>query len=404
MYPPSTSVPTPDDTTGDATDDATDDGLHPTVEGDWVLRSGHLDGEEIALVDGWDVTLNIAGDRIGGTAACNSYGGTVDVVDDLGLGGSFVVGELSWTEMGCEPEVMELEQQFLAALGRVDSYELADTLSLAETGVGTGLQFDRVEPVADTELVGTTWRLDTLITGDTASNSPSMDLAHLEFHDDGTVTGSTSCRRLEGEWMLQGATVQIPTLAAIDDPTAGVCAPESEALDGAFIAVVESTMTAEIGGNRLTLTAPGGDGLSFTADSGTDIDADAVTDTDTAGLDEAGGVDGFLVYGTQRTADGGEEALIEGVLAFDDDGCVRVGDVVLLWPFGARWQVEPPAVLIDGLTLVAGDRIAAGGGFHDVDDVGWWTENDAAIELLRECQAPPGDGVFVIQHPVELVG
>lgn len=399
--PAGTPVPTVDDSTDDTTDDASDE----TVQGDWVLASGHLDGEEIALVDGWNVTMSIDGDRIGGTAACNSFGGTVAVRDELGLGGPFVVGELSWTEMGCEPEVMELEQQFLAALGRVDSYELADTLSLAETGVGTGLQFERVEPVADTELVGVTWRLDTLITGDAASNSPGMDDAFIEFHDDGTLAGSTSCRRLEGEWVLQGATVQVPTLAAIDDPTVGVCAPESEALDGAIIAVVESGMTVEIVGNRLTLTAPGGDGLSFVGESGSeDAGSTEPAGGDTAGLDPAGGVDGLVAYGAERRDEGGEDALLEGELVFGGDGCPRVGDSVLLWPFGARWQAEPPAVLVDGLVLVAGDRIAAGGGYHDLDNLGWWTENPEVIEYLRGCEAASGDGVFVIQHRVEPLG
>jgi hypothetical protein len=206
----------------------------------------------------------------------------------------------------------------------------------------------------------------------------------------------------------------VPTLAAIDDPTAGVCSPESEALDGAIIAVVESTMTAEIDGNRLTLTAPGGDGLSFVADgdAGTaSSDADASSDAgtaigsaDTTGLDPAGGVDGPIAYGARPADDGGEDALLEGVLAFDDDGCVRVGDSVLLWRFGARWQSEPPAVLVDGLVLAAGDRIAAGGGFHDIANLTWWTESDEVAEYLRNCGAKPGDGVFVIQHPVELIG
>jgi heat shock protein HslJ len=246
---------------GDADDDRGDD----SIDGEWVLRRGSLDGEEIELVEGWDVTLNIAGDQIGGTAACNQYGGTVSVGDESELGGSFEVGELSRTEMACEPAVMELEQRFLAALGEIDSYELDDTLSLGRTGVGTSLMFERVEPVDDTELVGTTWVLDTLITGDTASNSAVMEGAFLEFSDDGTLVGSTGCRRLEGEWSLQGATIQIPILSAIDDPTAGVCSPESEALDGDIIAVVESGTTVEVEGDRLTMTAPGGDGLSFTA-------------------------------------------------------------------------------------------------------------------------------------------
>jgi heat shock protein HslJ len=224
-------LPTDDGTDGGT--DGTDDGVdESSIDGDWVLRRGHLDGEEIALVDGWDVTMNLDGDRIGGTAACNGYGGTVGVGDEFELGGSFVVGELSWTEMGCEPAVMELEQQFLAALSQIDSYELADTLSLAEAGVGTGLMFDRVAPVEDSALVGTMWRLDTVIAGDSASNSAAMDDAFIEFGDDGTLVGSTGCRRLEGEWLLQGATIQIPILSAIDDPrqVASAAAPLPPAL------------------------------------------------------------------------------------------------------------------------------------------------------------------------------
>ena len=404
---------TPMDTT--PTDTTPDDGsADRTIQGQWLLRSGSLDGEEIELIDGWDVTLDIDGDGVGGTAACNGYGGTVSVGDELESGGSFVVGELSWTEMGCDPAVMELEQRFLAALRQVDSYELADTLSLARTGAGTSLTFERVEPVADSELVGTTWVLDTLISGDAASNSPGMDNAFLEFADDGTLAGSTGCRRLEGEWSLQGARIQIPVLSAIDDPTAGVCSPDSEALDRAVVAVVESGTAVQIEGERMTLTAPGGDGLSFTADhpAGASVDQvddaseteDTATDTDLAGLNPSGGVDGQVAYGSHRTQDGGEEALLEGAVSFDPDGCVRVDDVVLLWPFGTRWQPEPPAVIVDGLVIEDGDRIAAGGGFHDVDDLSAWIENDKAIQRLRDCQPKTGDGVFVIQHPVELLG
>ncbi len=134
------------------------------------------------------------------------------------------------------------------------------------------MTFERVEPVVDTALVGVTWVLDTLISGDAASNSAGKDAAFLEFADDGTLIGSTGCRPLEGEWSLDGATIRVPTLSAIDDPAAGACSPESEALDRDIIAVIESDTTGQIDGqvdgSRLTLTAPGGDGLSFTAERG----------------------------------------------------------------------------------------------------------------------------------------
>jgi heat shock protein HslJ len=277
------------------------------------------------------------------------------------------------------------------------------------------LTFERVEPVDDTELVGSMWVLDTLIIGDTASNSSGMDAAFLEFSADGNLTGSTGCRRLEGEWSLEGATIQIPILSAIDDPTAGVCSPESKSLDGDIIAVIESATNAEIEGqiegNRLTLTAPGGYGLSFTADPVDDAPATETTmpeptppETSVAELDVTGGVDGPVVYAAQPLDAGGEDALIEGTVAFDSDGCVRIDDVVVLWRFGARWQAEPAAVLVDGLVIADGDRIAAGGGFHDIDNLDFWTENDEVLQQLTDCLARSGGGVFVIQHPVELLG
>lgn len=251
--PPDLTVPVPD-----AGDPA-------TIDGAWVLTSGHLDGEPLDLVDGRDVTLTIDGDQVSGTAACNSYGGMLDTDDRLGGGGPFVVTDLSWTEMGCEPDVMQLEQRFLAALRAIDSYELAGSLHLGVTGVGTSLSFDPVAPVSTADIVGTTWVLDTVIEGDAASNSAIMSAAELTLADDGTLNGSTGCRSLEGEWDTVGGEIVFTTFAAVENPLAGVCAPESEALDGFIVGVLEGGFAAAVDGSRLTLTASDGDGLSYTA-------------------------------------------------------------------------------------------------------------------------------------------
>ena len=119
--------------------------------------------------------------------------------------------------------------------------------------------------MADTEIVGTTWVLDTMIEGEAASNSPNMSAATLTLHDDGRLTGSTGCRLLEGQWITSGAEIVLTSFSAIDDPTAGVCAPESESLDGFIIGVLGDGFTAEIVGRRLTVMAQGGQGLSYTA-------------------------------------------------------------------------------------------------------------------------------------------
>ena len=249
----------------DVTLPAPDDDDSTPLTGSWILTSGHLDGEPLELVDGWDVTLTIADDQVSGRAACNGYGGTLATDDRLGDGGPFRVTDLSWTEIGCEPDVMLVEQQYLTALQAVDSYELAGSLHLGATGVGTSLMFDPAAPVVDVDIVGTTWVLDTVIEGEAASNSPMMGAATLTLDADGTLFGSTGCRRLEGEWIARGAQIVFTRFSAIDDPAAGICAPESEALDGFIVTVLGDGFTVEIDGRRLTLMAQGDEGLSYTA-------------------------------------------------------------------------------------------------------------------------------------------
>jgi heat shock protein HslJ len=254
-----------DATTPDVTLPQPDDGDPNTIDGSWILTSGHLDSEPFDLVDGWNVTLTIDGDQVSGTAACNGYGGTLTTDDRLGGGGPFRVTALSWTEMGCEPDVMQLEQRYLAALQAVDSYELAGSLHLGVTDVGTSLAFDPVAPVAGAEIVGTTWVLDTMIQGDAASNSPIMSDATLTLDEDGTLTGSTGCRLLEGEWVIAGAEIVFTRFSAIDNPVAGVCAPGPEALDGFVISVLEGGFSVEVDGRHMTLMSQGNEGLSYTA-------------------------------------------------------------------------------------------------------------------------------------------
>lgn len=254
----------PDDT--NASSDVTlpppddgDDGDAASIDGPWRLVSGIVDGSDVAMVAGWDVTLTVDGTQLWGTAACNGYGGTVDAA-----GGGFAVDELGWTEMGCEPAVMELEQSFLLSLPGIDAHAVVDDM-LTITGPDAEWVFEREAPVPDADIVGTTWVLDTHLDGDAATNTPMMELATLTLHEDGTFTGSTSCRPLVGEWIATGATLQFPSFTAIDDPTAGVCAPESERLDGLIISVLESGVTVEVDASRMTLMAPGDEGLSYMA-------------------------------------------------------------------------------------------------------------------------------------------
>jgi heat shock protein HslJ len=105
------------------------------ITGNWQLVSGSVDGQALPLIDGSPVTLNVTGTEIGGTSACNSYGGQF-ILD----GSSISIGDLVTTLMMCTPEVMEVEIPYTAALSEVDTVAF-DGDQLVMTGAGIELRF-----------------------------------------------------------------------------------------------------------------------------------------------------------------------------------------------------------------------------------------------------------------------
>ena len=102
--------------------------------------------------------------------------------------------------------------------------------------------------------------LDTLIEGDTATSTLG-DPATLELRSDGTVSASTGCRELPGEYVVNGSEI-IVTNAEMS----GECPAELESQDDLVVTVITDGFTTEIEGNRLTLASQGGDGLSYTSE------------------------------------------------------------------------------------------------------------------------------------------
>lgn len=109
------------------------------LAGFWVLVDGTLFDEPIALVPGHDITLRLAADgALGGTAACNSYGGTVEVtagIFDLGA-------EIALTTMACEAPVAAAEDAYMRALRLIDSAGLTESGDLHLLGEDADLRFE----------------------------------------------------------------------------------------------------------------------------------------------------------------------------------------------------------------------------------------------------------------------
>ncbi|HEX2884089.1 MAG TPA: META domain-containing protein [Candidatus Limnocylindria bacterium] len=221
--------------------------------GAWELQRGTAGEAAIPIVEDHRITLEVTGSRIGGTAACNSYGGRL-VARDGGLD----IVELGTTAMACVDQgVMESEVAYVRALEAVDAMAM-DGEELVLRGPAVELRFGRLHPPPTADLVGTTWRLETLVDGDVAAAAVG-DPATLELTADGRLTGSTGCRGFDGSWIEQGDQIVATSLAMTDQ----VCPPALADQDNQVVTVIGDGFVPTIEGELLTLTDRGSVGLVY---------------------------------------------------------------------------------------------------------------------------------------------
>ncbi len=216
------------------------------ADGDWQLVSG------LPTVDGWPVTMSIDGTTMGGTAACNNYGGEASADPS----GAFSARVLNMNEMGCEPAIQASEQAFVTTIAKTHTWQREGN-ELTLSGDGITLVFEELPPVPAADLVGTEWVLETLIQGDVAT-TPGGSEATLLLKGDGTVEGSTGCRTLHGTWTLANAEVFFPDFGAD-----GECEASLAAQDNLVVTVLGDGFRAEVDGDILTLTSVGDEGLQY---------------------------------------------------------------------------------------------------------------------------------------------
>lgn len=209
------------------------------------------------MVDGHPITITFEDDRVGGTAACNSYGGTFSL-----SGSEITVSDLSMTDMACFPdETMEAEAMYLEAVTRVGSVSLDEELTLS--GNGVELVFEALEPVPDTGLTNTVWVLDGLIRGESVSTPVADTRATVEFFTDDSVLGDTGCRPFSGQYTISGAEVVVTEMSADGHE----CEPDLAEQDSLVLSVLGDGFRVDIEGDRLTLSSQGNEGLVFVAGS-----------------------------------------------------------------------------------------------------------------------------------------
>lgn len=226
-----------------------------SYDGTWELVEGTGPKGEVAIIDGYRVTLVIEGERISGTSACNSY--FADAAID---GTSFSVPGVGSTEMACRRDVMEAEAAYVSALTEVHTIRREQNF-LMLTGNDADLRFEFVPPIPTADLVDTQWRLETLIYGTgTDGIAASAEPAELLLNSDGTITGTTGCRDLYGEWTESGDEIAFSTFGA-----KGNCPDQLREQDGHVVSVLGDGFRPTIEENRLTVIGRGDLGLQYRA-------------------------------------------------------------------------------------------------------------------------------------------
>lgn len=261
-----------DDTTvstGDEPGNAPDDGGATGIGGEYIGRDVTVDGDPYPLVDGTEIHLRVEDGRLSAGAGCNSLSGEYTLDGD-----TLAIDGLAMTEMGCD-EPRHAQDQWLAELLTASpTVETTDQGFVLRRG-GTEIVFvDREIADPDRALVGTTWRLDSIIDGtgpDGAVSQAMNDRARLVFDANGFVVGHDGCNEFGYAGEADGEptdglayTVDGDQITFSGAPvTTEIACPDIDT--DAFWAVVSGTVTFDIDAARLTLS--GDDrGLGFRAE------------------------------------------------------------------------------------------------------------------------------------------
>lgn len=232
-------------------------GADPLAGSAWNLTT--LQGE--ATLPGSSITLSFdEGGQAGGSAGCNSYGGSYAV-----SGEALSFGALVSTQMAClaPAGVMDQEQAYLQALGQAAGYNLdADSLEILDDAGNVVLVFAPQTVAPDASLDGTDWQLTTFVEGEAASSLLAGSTITARF-EDGRVGGSGGCNTYGAAYQAEGGTLSIDVAEATEmaclEPE-GVMDQETRYLDA--LSAVDSYV---IEGSQLTLSAPDGRQLIYTA-------------------------------------------------------------------------------------------------------------------------------------------
>lgn len=216
----------------------------------WRLDDATL--ETLAMPDAGlvDVSIEFVDNQVRGRSGCNSYFGGYAAGDD----GSLSFDTLGGTEMACEEPLMALEAAYLTALAAVTSFSLNGS-ALTLDGGEVPLTFLEEVPPQPLPLVGTTWTLTTIASGDAVSSTIAGSVTTAVLDPDGTITGNADCNRYSGTYTQgEGGSLSFSSFTTTDM----ICSEDVMGQGSAFLASMAKVAAFVIEGAQLQLLDGGG--------------------------------------------------------------------------------------------------------------------------------------------------
>lgn len=217
-------------------------------------------GAPRALVAGTRIQLTFGASDLSANAGCNHLGGTYRIE-----GGKLIFENAGTTLMGCDAPLQEQDAWLMAFLGSKPDIRMVGTeLSLEGGGKAIRLQ-DREVALPDLNLVGPTWTLDSILTGDAVTSAPADATATLVFHEGGTVDVAPGCNHGSTTWSTVGGGIVFGAIGLTKRACGGAAGPlEAQVLKvlQAGAAAPNGAIAATIDADRLSLQI-GGLGLVF---------------------------------------------------------------------------------------------------------------------------------------------
>lgn len=228
----------------------------PTPEGRTFV-SVAVEGEPIPG-DG-PLTLSFADGQLSAFAGCNHGSAAADLAD-----GRLVTTPMATTMIGCPPPLGDADGWMTRFLEAGPAWTLAgDDLTL-RTDTTTVTLRDKVVLDPDRPLIGTSWRVNSLVSADAVMTSVALEESKpgLTIRDDQTVTGWTGCNTFYGRADVVDGIVTFGPI----NTSGAVCAGEVGEIEQSIRRVLDGPVQASIDADQLTLAGANGNGLVLRAE------------------------------------------------------------------------------------------------------------------------------------------